>query len=91
VIEKVVLGKFTQPVDRKRYHRAPGPLRCNEPTIAFRDGNVVITYGMCVFGDKSVIVDLYGVDYDQLMVDMGLAPHDRGNKVRVMSEEWFYQ
>ena len=90
-IEKVVLGKFSQPVDRKRYHRAPGPLRYNEPTIAFHDGKVVITYGMCVFGDKAVIADVYGVDYDQLMVDMGLAPHDRGNKVRVMWEDWFYQ
>ena len=90
-IERVVIGPFSQPVDRKRYHHAPGPLRCNEPTIAFHDGKVVITYGLCVFGDQSVITDLYGVDFDELMVAMGLAPHDRGNKVRVMSEEWFYQ
>ena len=90
-VELQLMGKFSQPVDRTRYHRAPGPLRCNEPTIAFHDGKVVVTYGMCVFGDKSVITDLYGVDYDELMVQQGLAPHDRGNKVRVMSEDWFYQ
>ena len=90
-VEKVLMGKFSQPLDRRRYHRAPGPLRCNEPTIAFHDGKVVITYGLCVFGDKSVITDLYGIGYDELMVEQGLAPHDRGNRVRVMSEEWFYQ
>jgi hypothetical protein len=84
-------GGYRQPADRERYFRAPAPLRYNEPTIAFINDKVVITYGMCVFGDKSVITDTYGMDFNKLMEDFGLAPHDRGNKVRVLSPDWFYE
>lgn len=83
-------GRFKQPIDRTRYHRAPGPLRFSYPSCTVVDDRVIITYGMSVFGDKSVIADTYGVDYDQLMEEMGLAPYDSGNKIRVMSPEWFY-
>lgn len=88
---RVIVGKYKQPIDRSRYHRAPGPLRHNEPTVAFLDDKVVITYGLCVFGDRSILTDIYGVDYDDLMRELGVAPHDRGNKVRVLSTDWFYQ
>ena len=90
-IEQVLIGPFRQPTDRRRYHRAPGPLRCNEPTCTFRDGTAVITHGMCVFGDKDVIKHTFGMDYDHLMQDLGLAPFDRGNRVHVLPIDWFYE
>ena len=45
---------------------------------------------MLVWGDKAVITDTYGMDFDALMEEFGLAPYDRGNKVRVVSTDWFY-
>jgi hypothetical protein len=89
-IGSMLIGKYHQPVDRQRYHRAPGPLRFNQSTCTFIGDKAVITYGMCVFGDKSVLTGTYGVEYDDLMKDLGLAPFDRGNKVRVVSTDWFY-
>lgn len=90
-IEVGLDGGYRQPIDRQRYHRAPAPLRYNEPTICFIDDKVVITHSMCVWGDKSVITETYGMDFDKLMEEFGLAPHERGNKVRVMSTDWFYE
>jgi hypothetical protein len=90
-MEVDIIGKFHQPVDRDRYHRAPGPLRCNQPTCTYIGDKVVITYGYCVFGDKSVITDTYGIPFDDLMKQLGIAPYDRANKVRVMSTDWFYE
>ena len=89
-IEIIPIGKMRQPLDRTRYHRAPGPLRFNQPTCTYLGDKAVVTYGMCVFGDKAVITDTYGMDYDELMERLGLAPHDRGNRVRVLSTDWFY-
>ena len=89
--EPMLAGRPKQPVDRARYHRAPGPLRFSYPTSTAVGDKVVITYGMSVFGDRSVIADLYGVDYGQLMEEIGLAPYDFGNKLRVLSTGWFYQ
>lgn len=90
-IEVTPIGKMRQPVDRTRYHRAPAPLRYNQPICTYLGEKVVITYGMCVFGDKAVITDTYGMDYDELMESLGLAPFERGNRVRVLSTDWFYQ
>ena len=90
LIEVGLDGGYRQPVDRTRYHRAPAPLRYNEPTITFIDDKAVITYSMLVWGDKAVITDTYGMDFDALMEEFGLAPYDRGNKVRVVSTDWFY-
>ncbi len=90
-IEVDIIGKYHQPIDRTRYHRAPGPLRCNQPTCTYIGDKVVITYGYCVFGDKSIITDTYGIAYDDLMEQLGVAPYDRANKVRVMSTDWFYE
>jgi len=89
-IERLLIGKFRQPTDRKRYHRAPGPLRQNEPALTFVDGKAVITYGICVFGDKAAIREQFGIEYTALMEKLGLAPHDRGNRVRVLDPRWFY-
>ncbi len=36
---------YHQPEDRKRYHRAPGPLRCAYPTCTFIEDKAVITCG----------------------------------------------
>ena len=55
------------------------------------DDKVIVIYGMSVFGDRSVLADTYGVDYDELMAQLGLAPHDVGNKIRVLSTDWFYE
>jgi Neuraminidase (sialidase) len=88
--ETLVSGGYRQPLDRVRYHRAPAPLRFNQPTCCFLDDKVIITYGMCVWGDKPVITETYRMDYDELMRKAGLAPYDRGNKVRVLSTDWFY-
>ena len=87
----VPIGKYAQPVDRQRYHRAPGPLRFDYPSVVFKDDKVIVIYGMSVFGDRSVLADTYGVDYDELMAQLGLAPHDVGNKIRVLSTDWFYE
>jgi len=88
--ETLLLGRMRQPTDRKRYRHAPGALRCNQPTCTFFDDKAIITYGFCVFGDKEVIRDEFGIEFDQLMEKLGLAPYERGNKVRVLPIDWFY-
>lgn len=85
-----LVGKFKQPVDRKRYHRAPAPLRYNQPSCTFIGDKAIITYGMCVFGDKAAIPEEFGISYEALMEKLGIAPFDRANKVRVVSSSWFY-
>ena len=93
-IEPVVLGGICQPVDRTRYHRAPGPLRCSYPTLTFHDGKAVITYGFSTFGSKAnkdIITKTYGMDYDQVLEKWGMGSIDRANKVRVLPVEWFYE
>jgi hypothetical protein len=83
-------AKPRQPLDRVRYHRAPGPLRCNDATCTFQNGHAIITYCYKGFGDKSVITDTYGMDYDEVLQQHGLAPYESANKVRVLPIEWFY-
>ena len=43
------------------------------------------------FGDKTIITDTYGMDFDELMETLGLAPFERGNRVRVFSTDWLYE
>jgi len=83
-------GGYRQPVDRKRYHRAPEPLRKNEPTLTFINDKSVITYGMSTWGDPDVLKLTYGADLAQLNEKMGMGKFDRANKVRVVSQDWFY-
>lgn len=83
--------KICQPIDRERYVHAPGPLRCSDTTCMFLGDHAIITYMVGVFGDEAVITDTYGVKLDDLMQKWGLAPDNRGNKVRVLPIEWFYE
>lgn len=86
----VLLGPGRQPLDRKRYQRAPGPLRASYPTCTFLNGNAVITYGLSTLGDKEVITRTYGMDYDELVRRLGMGPEARANKVRIVPASWFY-
>lgn len=69
--EMAIMGPTSQPLDRLRYHRAPGPLRCNEPTCTFVDDTAVITYGHLELGDKSVIEKTYEMGYDSVAKKLG--------------------
>lgn len=87
----VMLGRgIHQPLDRVRYHRAPGPLRCNDPTCIFHDDDAVISYGYWHFGDKDVIEKTYGLKYEDVLQQHGLGPDGQANKVRVLPVDWFY-
>ena len=89
-MESVVSRRFQQPTDRKRYHRAPGPLRMSYPTCSHIKGNAVITYGVSTFGDKNFIEKTFGIQYDDLIRKWGFSPQDRGNRLRVIPVDWFY-
>lgn len=86
----VLFGKGSQPLDRVRYHRAPGFLRASYPSCMFVDGTAVITYGLSTLGDKETISRTYGMNYDEVVRKLGFGPTARGNKVRVLPIEWFY-
>ena len=90
-------GTARQPIDRERYHRAPGPLRVDHPFCTFIDGKAVICYGFRLLGDKSVIEKTYGLDYVAEGRKFGFEPDPQNpkklegvNKVRVIPIEWFY-
>ena len=83
-IEAAFQAKFSQPEDRKRYHRAPGPLRMSYPTCTFIDNKAVISYGVSTFGDKISIKEKFGVELDDLTKAYGFYPRDRGNRVRII-------
>lgn len=89
--EAVLFGHVGQPVDRKRYFRAPGPLRASQATCTFIKGKAVITYGLSTLGEKETITGTYGMDYDAVVRKLGLGPAARANKVRVIPLEWFYE
>lgn len=86
-----------QPLDRARYHRAPGPLRIDHPSCAFYDGHVVIAYSVGVLGDPNVITRTYGMDYLAVCERFGftvnrakLGSVNGNNRVRVIPLSWFY-
>ena len=93
-----------QPLDRVRYHRAPGPLRNDHPCCLFHDGQAIISYGVNVLGDHDVIEKTYGMDVEQLARRSGFShtasygnpktPREKWyegfNRVRVIPIEWFY-
>ena len=70
-IERILRSPSRQPLDRVRYHRAPGPLRCNEPTCTFIDDTAVITYAHRELGDRAIIEKTYGMDYDSVARKLG--------------------
>ena len=96
-------GHF-QPLDRVRYHRAPGPLRNDHPCCLFHDGHAIISYGVNVLGDPNVIEKTYGMDIEQVARQLGFShtassgdpkqPREKWyegfNRVRVIPIEWFY-
>ena len=97
-IEHVLIGTYRQPSDRTRYTRAPGPLRCNQPTCCFLGDKAIITYCSAVLGDPSAIQQTYGVDVGKLARDLGYTPNPRNpdkfignNKIRVLPIKWFYR
>ena len=101
VDEMMLMGPIRQPVDRKRYHRAPGPLRCNEPTCTFQEDHAVITYSQILGFEgpgTSVIRDTYGLDVAEVARRYGFTERsDRpgyfngNNKLRILPFEWFYE
>ena len=89
-LEHVLLGDLRQPVDRTRYHRAPGMLRSSYPSCAFHAGKAIITYGYSTLGDKGVIEQTYRTTPAEIAAKCGTGPEARANKVRVLPIEWFY-
>ncbi|MFB3902394.1 MAG: sialidase family protein [Acidobacteriota bacterium] len=87
----VLYGPGRQPLDRKRYYRAPGPLRASYPTCLFVKGTAIVTYGLSTLGDKEIITATYGLSYDEVVRRLGLGPEVRANKVRAIPVEWFYE
>ena len=98
-LHSYVQGKpVCQPIDRSRYHQAPGPLRSDHPFCAFDKGKAIICYGFGVLGDPDVISKTYGMDIAEVGAKFGFTPNTanpnkvRGvNKVRVVPIEWLYE
>ena len=60
-LESYPVGLLKQPIDRVRYHRAPGPLRNDHPFCTFHNGKAIICYGHGVLGDPAIIEKTYGI------------------------------
>jgi len=87
-----------QPLNRERYHRAPGPLRVDHPYCTFHEGNAVIVYGYGTLGLRHVIEKTYGMDYEEVGKRFGFEPRPTSpnkclctNKVRIVPIEWLYE
>ena len=95
-LQYCVLGKaIRQPVDRQRYHRAPGPLRNDHPCCTFHDGTAVISYGQRMLGDPAVIEKTYGMDFLEVCKKYDFKPGTNrriysNNKIHVVPIEWLY-
>ena len=96
-MDTLLLGEVRQPLDRERYHRAPGVLRFSYPTCTFLNDTAVITYGASVLGDPAVITATYGMDIADVAKKVGFEPNPKNpdkplghNKVRVIGTDWFY-
>jgi len=88
-----------QPIDRVRYHRAPRPLRMDQPACAFHDGTAIVFHGHGVLGNPDVITNMYGMDFDDVCARFGFKPWPGtdarhrvlgNNKIHVVPIEWFY-
>ena len=96
-VSSVLLGPPRQPIDRVRYHRAPGVLRYSYPSCTFFKDTAIITYGVSVLGNPDVISKTYGMKLDAVAEKFGFTPSPRdptrflgNNKVRVLDTDWFY-
>ena len=90
-------GTVRQPLDRKRYHRAPGPLRNDHTYCTFQNGTAIIVTSQGVLGEKAVIEKTYGMDWDALTKKFGFEPNPRkpnsvlgNNRIHVVPVEWLY-
>ena len=90
-------GNFCQPVDRQRYHRAPGPLRNDHPFCSFFGDKVIISHGQGVLGNRSVIEKTYGLDYLEEAEKFGFEPNPANpnkvmgsNRIHVAPISWLY-
>ena len=97
-LETVPLGKPRQPLDRLRYHRAPGVLRYSYPSCTFVDGKAIITYGAAVLGDPGIISTTSGLELSEVAKKFGFAANPTNpakflgnNKIRVLPTSWFYE
>lgn len=97
-LQMELLGPICQPLDRTRYHRAPGPLRLDHPYCMFHNGCAVIVYGYGVLGLRHVIEKTYGMKFEQVAEQFGfqLNPANPNkvlgvNKVRIVPIEWLYK
>jgi sialidase-1 len=90
-VEPSLNGVFRQPLDRKRYHRAPAPLRCSYPTLTFLGDTAVITYGLSSLGEESTLEEVYKTNSKAVFAKLGLGDIGRANKVRVLPVSWFYE
>ena len=89
--ETFLMGPIRQPTDRQRYPRTPGALRCNQPSCTFLDDKAIITYMFGTFGSEEALQKDFGMNFDQLTDKLGMKPAGRGNKVRVLPIDWFYE
>ena len=90
-VEVQMYGVYRQPLDRKRYHRAPGLIRCSYPTLTFLGDTAVISYGLSSLGDENTLKQIYGTDTKAVFEKLGLGPNGRANRIRVLPTSWFYQ
>ena len=93
-----------QPIDRIRYHRAPGPLRLDHSCCTFHDSKAYISYGVNVLGDMNVVEKTFGLDPDEVARKNGFQrdPHTYGknvpkskwwtgyNQFQAVPIDWFY-
>jgi len=93
-----VSGTPRQPVDRERYHRAPGPLRNDHAYCTFHDGKVIIVHGQGVLGERSVIEKTYGMEWEPLAKTFGFEPNPKkppssvlgSNRIHIVPIDWLY-
>ena len=90
-------GSARQPIDRVRYHRAPGPLRNDHPFCTFHNGKAIIGYGQGVLGEPAVIEKTYGMDFQKVCEKFGFKPKPGSavkvlgnNKLHIVPIKWLY-
>ena len=97
-------GLISQPLDRDRYHREPGPLRLDHSCCTFQDGKASVSYGVNSLGDIDVIEKTYGLDPEDVARQNGFQrnPHTYGtgkarvkwwtgyNQFQAFPVKWFY-
>ena len=97
--EHWVSGPARQPLDRVRYHRAPGPLRNDHPYCCFYQDQALIVYGHGVLGERAIIEQTYGLHFAEVAQQYGFAPRSPSgegskvlgnNKIHGIPLEWFY-